>query len=140
MFDLWLRHKTHLMALLAILLLMLLTHITGIGCPIKFLTGISCPGCGMTRACVSALCFNFGAAFSYHPLWPLLPIVAVLLLFLGANKWRKAVYCVMGVIAALMLAVYVLRMIYGGGDIVVWRPEEGAICRIFKFFMKGFGG
>ena len=41
----------------------------GITCPIRFLTGISCPGCGMTRALLSALRFDFQAAFFYHTLW-----------------------------------------------------------------------
>ena len=33
----------------------ILLYVTGIGCPIKFWTGVSCPGCGMTRAWLAAL-------------------------------------------------------------------------------------
>ena len=42
--------------------------ILGIGCPIKYLTGISCAGCGMTRAWRCVLKLDFARAFSYHPL------------------------------------------------------------------------
>lgn len=43
----------------------LLTWFTG--CPFRFFFGISCPGCGMTRALLAALRLDFAAAFSYHP-------------------------------------------------------------------------
>jgi len=36
-------------------------------CPAKLVTDRSCPGCGMTRACVSLACGDFGAAWRYHP-------------------------------------------------------------------------
>ena len=49
----------------------LLTWFTG--CPFRFFFGISCPGCGMTRALLAALRLDFAAAFSYHPLFFLLP-------------------------------------------------------------------
>ena len=37
--------------------------LTGIGCPIRFSTGISCPGCGMSRAVLLMLSGHFQAAF-----------------------------------------------------------------------------
>ena len=49
----------------------LLTWFTG--CPFRFFFGISCPGCGMPRALLAALRLDFAAAFSYHPLFFLLP-------------------------------------------------------------------
>ena len=42
--------------------------LTGIGCPIRFSTGISCPGCGMSRAVLLMLSGHFRAAFRMHPL------------------------------------------------------------------------
>lgn len=42
--------------------------LTGIGCPIWFSTGISCPGCGMSRAVLLLLSGHFQAAFRMHPL------------------------------------------------------------------------
>ena len=40
--------------------------LTGIGCPIRFSTGISCPGCGMSRAVLLMLSGHFRAAFRMH--------------------------------------------------------------------------
>ncbi len=37
-------------------------------CPIKHMLGISCFGCGMTRAFISILKFDFPSAFMYNPL------------------------------------------------------------------------
>jgi len=36
-------------------------------CPFEALTGIPCPGCGMTRAILSLIAGNFGAAALYNP-------------------------------------------------------------------------
>ena len=44
--------------------------LTGIGCPIRFFIGISCPGCGMSRAVLlkGLLLRSFSvAAFRMHP-------------------------------------------------------------------------
>lgn len=41
----------------------------GITCPILFLTGISCAGCGMSRAWMALLRLDVSAAFQYHPLF-----------------------------------------------------------------------
>lgn len=36
-------------------------------CPFEALTGIPCPGCGMTRAILSLIAGNFGEAALYNP-------------------------------------------------------------------------
>ena len=37
-------------------------------CPFRFITGLSCPGCGMTRACMAAVRGHWVESLSYHPL------------------------------------------------------------------------
>ena len=44
-------------------------------CPVYFLTGHSCPGCGMGRAVIAAMRGDFAASWSYHPLG--LPLFAL---------------------------------------------------------------
>jgi hypothetical protein len=58
------------------------------GCPFLLVTGIPCPGCGMTRAILSALRFDFTAAFGYHPLFPLVILCAAVLIV------RIGYYCI----------------------------------------------
>lgn len=40
-------------------------------CPVKLFFGIDCPGCGLSRAFLSSLSFDFVSAFNYHPLFAL---------------------------------------------------------------------
>jgi hypothetical protein len=51
------------------------------GCPFRFLTGFTCPGCGTTRALHQILHGNFYAAFTLNPLL-LLAIPFLLVAFL----------------------------------------------------------
>lgn len=44
-------------------------------CPILFLTGIHCPGCGLTRAWLAALQGAFARAFVYHPMFWAVPVL-----------------------------------------------------------------
>ena len=46
-------------------------------CPFLYFFGIPCPGCGMTRALISAAKLDFNAAFYYHPLFFLVLLSAI---------------------------------------------------------------
>ena len=49
--------------------LLVLTSATGPTlCPFALLTGVACPGCGMTRAAGALVRGDWAAAFAYHPL------------------------------------------------------------------------
>ncbi|MBQ7338227.1 MAG: DUF2752 domain-containing protein [Clostridia bacterium] len=101
----------------------------GIGCPIKYVTGISCPGCGMTRACLAALRLDFDAAFTYHPLWVTLLPVAFAALFFYAKQKKKALIVLAGLFVAAMLAVYGYRLLFTESEIVVFTPADGWLLR-----------
>ena len=53
-------------------------YLLDIGCIFRLMTGIPCPGCGMTRAWLAALRLDYAAAFAYHPLFWVVPIAFVL--------------------------------------------------------------
>ena len=85
----------------------------GINCPLRLLFKVHCPFCGMTRAHLAALRFDFQAAFQYHPLF-FLGIPYILLLTHEEHfpqKAKKAYrYCVY-FLTALFIACYVIRYI-----------------------------
>ena len=104
----------------------------GITCPIRFLTGISCPGCGMTRALLSALRMDFQAAFYYHPLWVLLVPWGLTAWWLIRKKKKSVFNLFLSVSVAVMLGVYLYRLAIGS-EIVAFSPDEGAIAKLIKF-------
>lgn len=126
------KYKGAISAVFAVVALYALLFALGITCPIKYIAGVSCPGCGMSRACAAALRLDFSAAFSYHPLWILLLPFAVTLGVLLAKRKRRAVRVCVGVGVALMLAVYVWRLATSTGDVVVAEPQNGLVGRIIR--------
>lgn len=115
-------------AFLAIAALYFFFHLVGIGCPIRFLTGVSCPGCGMTRAAAALVSFRFSDAFRFHPLVYLLPPCAAVFLLqkrIPRKVYRKLVFTII----MLYVIVYTIRMIDPANDIVTFRPEQGFVFR-----------
>lgn len=52
-------------------------------CPVARIFGISCPGCGLTRAVLAALRLDFAEAFSQHFMFFSLPVLCLYFLFDG---------------------------------------------------------
>jgi len=75
------------LAPIALFFLFLVLLVAGLPwrCPLRALTGIPCPTCGMTRAARLALHGDFTAATRMHPLWF---VVAPLLVAIGAQETR----------------------------------------------------
>ena len=46
-------------------------------CPLRAITGIPCPFCGMTRACVAAVHGHIGASLSFNPGGVLIVLLAI---------------------------------------------------------------
>lgn len=79
-------------------------------CMFKAMFGLPCPGCGMTRACISLLKLDFTKAMHFHPLFWLPPIAFVAWIAVKNKSNTAANWIIYGFIA-LMLAVYVVRMV-----------------------------
>ena len=71
-------------AIAAVVILYIVLECFGITCPIKFITGVSCAGCGMSRAWLACLRLDFKKAFYYHPLFIFPPCMVCV--FLMRNK------------------------------------------------------
>lgn len=115
-------------AIAAVLCAYLLMHVVGITCPIKYITGISCAGCGMTRAWLCALKLDFAAALSFHPLFLLVP-PAVVFMFSRKRHPRVSKIALI-IIAIIFIIVYIIRMLDDGCNIVVFEPKNSLIYRI----------
>lgn len=103
----------------------------GVTCPIKYITGISCAGCGMSRAWIALLHFNLHEAFMYHPLFFLPPVVVIVMLL--KSKINIKFYKIfMFTMAGAFVIVYLYRMFIGTGDIVVFEPQNNIIFRIIR--------
>lgn len=112
----------------AVVLLYVVMELLGITCPIRFLTGISCAGCGMSRAWLSLLRLDFAAAVQFHPLfW--LPVPAAALLLFRRRLPRRVFQGGLTLCAALFLIVYLIRL-FQPGEIVVFAPSQGLIWRL----------
>ena len=57
-------------------------------CVFELLTGIPCPACGLTRACIAFLRFDIVGAFEYHSLFWTLPVI-LLLFWLDGSVFRR---------------------------------------------------
>ena len=114
-----------------IFLFIVLLKIFNITCPIKYLSGISCAGCGMTRAWLSLLHLDFSAAFTYHPLFLFGPLVPLLFIF-NNNLPRKARIFIWTLLLSAFFIVYLLRLFIFPNDIVVANPADSIILKLFR--------
>lgn len=122
-------------AVAAVVILYIILESLGVTCPIKYLTGISCAGCGMSRAWISLLHLNLQDAFMYHPLF-FLPPVALIIMLCKSKINIKFYKIFMFTIAGAFVIVYLYRMIAGNDNIVVFEPQNNIIFRIMRELKK----
>ena len=81
-------------------------------CPMKILTGIPCPGCGMTRAIFLMLTGHFSESFEMHPmalLWILLGLYFFICRYILDRKPKGAATMAV-VLCVMMFPIYIYRM------------------------------
>lgn len=127
------KYRSMIPAVAAIVLLCAFFSLSGIGCPIKFTTGVSCAGCGMTRAWRHILQLDLAAAFHFHPLFWTVPVIVVL--FFLKERFPHIFRVAVCIAAALFIAVYFVRMFDHGCDIVVFEPKSGMFYRVVRNLM-----
>lgn len=101
-------------------------------CPFKMLFGISCPGCGMTRALMALATLDFSAAIHYHPAvfvlvifvigW-LLDVLKLIKLNAQVKKLAVIIFC------AVMIGVYIFRVI-NGSPVVTFEFNKSLIGKL----------
>lgn len=125
------KRKELICAVTAVVVLYMAMESIGITCPIKFITGISCAGCGMSRAWLAFLQLDMAKAFTYHPLFWLVPITVIVLLC--KSKINIKIYKIIIFTIIIMFAiVYICRLIWSGDDVVVFEPQNNILFRIIR--------
>ncbi len=87
-------------------------------CPIKTIFGIPCAGCGLTRAMVCAIKLDFVNAFNYHPLFGLVGVDLIYLIFRPYIKKYMKIRLSFEIAILIMtvlsfIVVYFIRMMHG---------------------------
>lgn len=122
----------------AIILFYVVMEALGVTCPILFLTGISCAGCGMSRAWMALLRGNLAGAFAFHPLfW--LPVPAAALLLFRRRVPRRVFRWGLGTVCVLFLAAYLVRMLAMEDPVAVFQPSQGLIGRTVSRLLASAG-
>lgn len=121
--------KRFIKNILVLFILIAIFYILDIGCIFKKLSGLSCPGCGMTRAWLSFLKGDIGKAFYYHPLfWMIIVIPAIPLIRnrISDSLFNGILICCI----VLLMGCYLIRL-FGGSDIVSFNPYNSLIIKAF---------
>lgn len=101
-----------LVCILIMVYVAVLSVLFGTPCPIRLVTGLPCPGCGITRAAVLFVTGHWQQAWQMNPV--IFPIVLVVLYY-GVNRYllgreAKEIKGIVIGIAIMLLAVYLLRI------------------------------
>lgn len=83
----------------------------GVGCPIRRVTGMICPGCGMTRAWLAVLRLDISSAFRFHPMFWGVPVFILFALYdfhLIPVRWINIF--IMAALGLGIIVCYLLRL------------------------------
>lgn len=136
----FLTNKKNIFLFYCLLLYVVIVSLTGIGCPIKWFTGISCPGCGMTRSIYYLLKFDFAQSFRCHAL-TVIAIPSFIYIAFGKrplfnSKKRENVFLL--TLISLFLIYYLLRLFYIKNDIVTIDLNSSFMVKLYKNIRRLF--
>lgn len=122
--------KYWLFALIAVFIYVILSSLT-FGCPFRFIAGLSCPGCGMSRSFFSLLHGDIKGAAAYHPLIFIVPVLFYAI-YRCDTKNDKIGKGLLAAIIFLFFAVWIVRLFLGDpivafdfGNSFLFRMREG---------------
>ena len=81
--------KKKYFTMLVIPLIIIVISLLGLyNCPIRYIFGLTCPMCGITRAITSLLNFDIKGSFYYHAGWPIVVILVFLYILYIFDKFK----------------------------------------------------
>ena len=107
-------------------------------CPLKYIFGLSCPFCGVTRAFECLIKLDIAGSFHCHLFWPVILaaiIIHVLYEFNIIKKHKKIFMTLLYVFVVVNFIYYIYRLT-SGSDIVYFNWYESFIYKTYKFFIK----
>ncbi len=117
-------------------------------CPLRAVTGIPCPSCGLTRSLAHLERGHWAEALKFHPFSPLIFVLALALFFLlvlelathkaiifNPLKNRRSVYLLFAVVVVFQVARTAVFFANGGWE-VFWR--ENIFARLLALFKTVF--
>ena len=126
----WKKYGSYVQSTLFVFVGLLLFFVFKLPCPSQYLFGVSCPGCGMTRAFLAVFSGDILLSFQMHPFWiAMIPCVAVAFILFVMKK-NTAFYIVTLSSIAVYIGVWIVRLIIGD-PVVQFNLESGAIYRFF---------
>lgn len=104
----------HIFYILSLLIIFFILYILKIPCFFRFLTGVPCPSCGMTRAFMALIKLKLTDSFYYHPL--LIPSLITAFIAIHGdvpifNINKKICDVYLWIFIIIFLAVYLFRLI-----------------------------
>lgn len=108
------------------IVLFLLIFLIDYHCPFLSITGIPCPGCGMTRSLLAFLKGDLYSSFQYHPM--LIPTGICALFYIFNKKYRNIILIIW---CCLMMLCYGYRMIFLGFE-YSWDSLFGRLLLLFQ--------
>jgi len=124
--------------LLCMLLYVAIISFTHIGCPIRWLTGVPCPGCGITRSCIAFLRLDFKMAFEYHAL-TLIIVPSFVYILLGKRplfKSKKREMTFFAILIAIFLFYYIFRLFFWKNTIISIDICSSFMVKLIKIFKE----
>ena len=99
-------------ALAAVAAALTVVYIFFIPCPVRWLLGVPCPTCGMTRSALALLLLDFRTSFYYHPLTVPFGIFMLFVIFKDFfNLSKKTVNIIIISGAVIIFLVYLVRLL-----------------------------
>jgi hypothetical protein len=126
------KYKNELSVVGVMTLYCVIAYALSLPCPINYVSGISCPGCGMTRAVISLCKLDLARAFYYHPMvFFIIPAVPCYLVLKSKGK-VGACRALAVVFALLMIGVYLFRILNPEASPLDFDAGDGLFFRLIN--------
>ncbi len=136
----WADVQNYWMAGVAIVIYTLLVHVAFRAfCPMVIVTGLPCPGCGITRSLCYLLTGQVAESIHMHPMGI---VVACFFLYVAWNRYiigrnPKKIMLLITVLAILLLITYLVRMyLYFPNRAPYVYKEGNVLSTIFPFYQE----